>query len=172
MNAPVTGLARGSYWRTALPRFAAFFLLWVVLMQSAKSADIAFGAFAATAATWASLRLLPPVTGRVRLLALAGMLPYFLRQSVVAAFDIARRALAPRVRLAPGFVSCPLQSAPGLARNTLATITSLLPGSVPADEIDGVLVYHALDVTQPVAQQLLDTERRFSPVLVAGRRHD
>ena len=60
----------------------------------------------------------------------------------------------------------------GLARNTFSTITSLLPGSVPADEADGVLVYHCLDTTQPVVEQLWREERLLARALVAGRRHD
>lgn len=158
--------------RTALARGAAFLILWIVLIQSAKPADLVFGAFASLGATWVSLRLLPPSAGRLRFAALLALLPYFLWQSVVAAWDIARRALSLRVRIAPGFVDCPLKSPPGFARNTLATITSLLPGSVPADDVDGALVYHALDVTQPVVSQLLETEQRFAHALVAGQRHD
>ena len=60
----------------------------------------------------------------------------------------------------------------GLARNTFTTITSLLPGTVPCGEEDGVLIYHCLDTTQPVVDQLLDEERRLACVVVAGRSHD
>jgi multicomponent Na+:H+ antiporter subunit E len=60
---------------------------------------------------------------------------------------------------------------PGFARNTFATITSLLPGTIAADEVDGVLVYHCLDDTTPVVEQLLQEERLLAPALVAGRRH-
>jgi multicomponent Na+:H+ antiporter subunit E len=143
-----------------------------VLRPSPHATDIAFGACATALATWASVRLLPPQTGRIRLIALLAMLPYFLWQSVVAAFDIARRALSPRMQVNPGFVDCPMKLPPGLARNTLATITSLMPGSVPADEVEGALVYHALDATQPVVAQLLETERRFAHTLVRGLPHE
>jgi multicomponent Na+:H+ antiporter subunit E len=158
--------------RVAAARGAAFFVLWMVLMQSAKPADVAFGAFATVAATWASLRLLPPASGSLRFGALVALLPHFLWESVRAGIDVARRAFAPSLPLSPGFVSCPLGFPPGLARNTFSTITSLLPGSVPADEADGVLVYHCLDTAQPVVEQLWQEERLLARALVAGKRHD
>ncbi len=157
--------------RAALARGAAFGALWMVLIQSTKLPDVAFGAFATVAATWVSLRLLPPASGCLRFGALVALLPHFLRESVRAGIDVARRAFAPSLPLSPGFVVCPLGFPPGLARNTFATITSLLPGSVPADEEDGGLVYHCLDTTQPVVEQLWQEERLLARALVAGRRH-
>jgi multicomponent Na+:H+ antiporter subunit E len=76
------------------------------------------------------------------------------------------------MRLNPGFVACPLSFPPGFARNTFATITSLLPGSVSAGEAEGELVYHCLDDTTPVVEQIWKEERLLARALVAGRRHD
>jgi multicomponent Na+:H+ antiporter subunit E len=60
----------------------------------------------------------------------------------------------------------------GQARNTFATVTSLLPGTVPlADEETGI-VYHCLDTTQPVADQLAADERAYGKALEPGRAHD
>ena len=158
--------------RAALIRGVAFFALWLVLMQSLKLADLAIGAFAAVFATWVSLRLLPPAAGRLRLGNLLMLLPHFLWQSVRAGVDVAGRALAPRVRLHPGFVRFPAGLPAGLARNTFTTITSLLPGTVPCGEEDGVLVYHCLDITQPVVAQLSDEESRLAGIVVTGQSHD
>ena len=47
----------------------------------------------ASAATWVSLRLLPPASGRLRFGALLALLPHFLWESVLAGVDVARRAL-------------------------------------------------------------------------------
>jgi multicomponent Na+:H+ antiporter subunit E len=175
MNAPPSAMPAtrlDSPRRAATARGTAFFALWMVLMQSMKPADVAFGAFAAVAATWVSLRLLPPASGCLHFGALVALMPHFLWESVRAGIDVARRAFAPSLPLSPGFVSCPLGFPPGLARNTFSTITSLLPGSVPADEADGVLVYHCLDTTQPVVEQLWQEERLLARALVAGKRHD
>ena len=59
----------------------------------------------------------------------------------------------------------------GIARNTFATITSMMPGTVPCGEIDGVLEYHCLDIREPVVEALWAEERRLARALTAGRRH-
>jgi multicomponent Na+:H+ antiporter subunit E len=156
---------------TALWRGTAFFLLWLVLMQSGKPADLTIGVFASIGATWVSLRLMPPVAGCLHFNKLLTLLPHFLGESVLAGIDVARRALNPRLPLRPGFVTCPLAFPPGFARNTFATITSLLPGSVPADEAEGVLIYHCIDTEASVVEQLWKEERLLAKALVAGRRH-
>jgi multicomponent Na+:H+ antiporter subunit E len=156
----------------ALARGAALFALWMLLMPSLKPADLAIGAFATFAATWVSLHLLPSTAGSLRFGALLALMPHFLRESVRAGIDVAMRAFDPRLPLRPGFVECPLDFPPGHARNTFATITSLLPGSVPVGGGDAALVYHCLDTTQPVVEQLWAEERLLARALVAGRRHD
>jgi multicomponent Na+:H+ antiporter subunit E len=156
---------------TALWRGTAFFLLWMVLMQSGKPADLAIGVGASVAATWVSLRLMAPAAGCLHFGQLLALLPHFLWESVLAGVDVARRALDPGLPLRPGFVACPLAFPPGFARNTFATITSLLPGSVPADEAEGVLIYHCIDTEAPVVEQLWKEERLLARALVAGQRH-
>lgn len=156
---------------TALWRGAAFFLLWMLLMQSTKPSDLFVGMLACVGATWTSLRLMPPASGCVHFGKLFTLLPHFLWESVLAGVDVASRALRPRIVLSPGCVSCPLAFPPGFARNTFATITSLLPGSVTADEAEGVLVYHCLDDKAPIVEQIWQEERLLARALVAGRRY-
>ncbi len=93
--------------RIVLARGAMFFALWLVLMQSTKPGDLAVGALATLAATWASLRLLPPQTGRVRFFRLLALVPRFLWQSLIAGIDVARRVFAPSLPLHTGFVDYP-----------------------------------------------------------------
>lgn len=152
----------------AASRAAAFALLWVVLMPSANLGDIAVGLFASICACATSLWLQPPRQGHLRFFVLISLLPHFLYQSLLAGWDVARRAFDPRMPMQPGMVDCPLDLSPGLPRNTFATITSLLPGSVPCGDKDGALVYHCLDVSQPAVQQLKEEERLFARALVAG----
>ena len=156
--------------RAALSRGAILFGLWVVLMRSGAPADVVFGLFAAGIATRVSFHLIPPEMGYVRYGALLTFMPHFLYESVLAGIDVARRAFDPRLPLRPGFITYPVSVPPGLARNTFATITSLLPGSVPADEVDGALVYHCLDITQPVVEQLSAEERTLAKALVSEQR--
>jgi multicomponent Na+:H+ antiporter subunit E len=156
---------------TILWRGTAFFLLWLVLMQSGKPADLVVGLVASIAATGVSLRLMPPAAGTLHFGQLLALFPHFLSESVLAGIDVARRALDPRLPLRPGFVNCPVGFPPGLARNNFATITSLMPGSVAADEVDGGLVYHCLDTQASVVEQLWKEERLLAKALVARRRN-
>lgn len=157
--------------RAALIRGLWFMILWLALMPSAKPVDLAIGLLATIAATFASLQLLPRMAGRVRFLSLFAFVPHFLWQSVVAGSDVARRALSPRLPLQPGFVVCRVGFPVGVARNEFAAITSLLPGTVPAGEDENAIVYHCLDITQPVPEQIAVEERRLVSALVSGERH-
>ena len=156
----------------ALARAVAFYLLWLVLMQSAKPGDLIIGLLAALAATRVSLHLLAPASGCLRFGSMIALFPHFLWVSIAAGIDIARRVFDPRMPLQSGFIRCPLGFPPGLARNTFSTFTSLMPGSVPVDESNEDLIYHCLDTSQPVVEQLWAEERLLAKALIAGRRHD
>ncbi|MEX3921957.1 Na+/H+ antiporter subunit E [Paraburkholderia sp. BR10872] len=160
-----------SHWRVALTRAVCFLALWIILMPSVKPADLVCGLIATLVATQMSLRLLPPVAGRVRLGALLVFVPHFLLQSLLAGIDVARRALDPRLPLRPGIVVYRVGFPPGTARNGFAIITSVLPGSLPVDETADGLVYHCLDTSKRVDEQLADEERRLAGALVSGERH-
>ncbi len=163
--------AANSTMRATLSRGIGLFALWIVLMPSAKPADLVVGALAAAGATWVSLRLLPPASGRVRFAALLALLPRFLWQSLLAGIDVARRAFAPRMRLAPGFVTYRTGFPRGQARNNFATITSLMPGSVPVGDGPDTIEFHCLDASQPVVEQMAEEERLLAKALVPGERH-
>jgi multicomponent Na+:H+ antiporter subunit E len=151
--------------RPAVVRAVGFLVVWIVL-TGGNPADLGAGAVAALAATWASLRLLPPSTSRMQLSAFARLVLRFLRQSVVAGVDVARRALDPRLPLHPGFVVYPVGLPRGPARHVFTTLMSLLPGTVPtgADARSQLLV-HCLDSEQPVAAQLAAEEAVFARVI-------
>jgi multicomponent Na+:H+ antiporter subunit E len=137
----------------ALPRAALFLCLWLVL-AGAKPADLPAAAAAITAATWTSLHLLEPGASRRSLAGLARLALLFPYHSVVAGLDVARRALDPRLPLRPGFVVYPTRLGPGVRQNVFTTLTSLLPGTVPTGESNGHILYHCLDVDQPVLAEL------------------
>ena len=137
----------------ALIRGAILLAFWVVLIGT-DVADLVAGFITAAIATWVSLWLLPPVRARVRLIALPVLIARFAWQSVIAGWDVARRALDPKLPLAPGFVDYRCDFPPGIGRNAFASLTSLLPGTVPIADDGKMLRYHCLDVNQPVAAQL------------------
>ena len=151
------GISAGGWWSSAAWRAALFICLWLVL-AGANVGDIAAAAAAVAAATWTSLHLLEPNASRRSPLAIVQLVLLFLYHSVVAGADVARRALDPRLPLRPGFVAYPTGLPRGLRRNVFATLTSLLPGTVPTGERDGQLFYHCLDVEQPVLAELAAEE--------------
>jgi multicomponent Na+:H+ antiporter subunit E len=157
--------------RPAMARAAGFFVLWLVL-ASGNPIDLAPGAVAALASTWVSIRLLPPGAIRVRSAALIRFVLHFLRQSVVAGVDVARRALDPRLPLHPGFVVYQAGLPSGPVQNMFTTLMSLLPGTVPTGSVvGGGLFIHCLDVEQAVTAQLAAEEALFSRV-VGWKRDD
>lgn len=158
------GQAAGGAMRTAIVRGAGFLVLWVVLI-GLDPTDAVVGVFTAAAATWVSLRLLPPGSHRLRLAALPRLALRFLWQSVIAGVDVARRAFDPRMPLKTGFVLYPTRYPRGPGRNAFASMTSLLPGTVPAEDDAQGLLYHCLDVEQPIAEQLASEEQALSRTL-------
>jgi multicomponent Na+:H+ antiporter subunit E len=160
---------RGAGATLGLPPGAAsraiwFIALWLVI-AGADPADLPAGAAAVVAATWTSLRLLPPSGVRGLPAAMVRLAPRFLYQSVIAGADVARRALDPRLPLRPGFVAYPVGFPPGTTRNVFTTLTSLLPGTVPIGTESSALVYHCLDVDQPVVSQLAAEEAALTRAL-------
>jgi multicomponent Na+:H+ antiporter subunit E len=158
--------------RIVLTRGAWFFALWIVLMQSGKPADLAVGALASIAATWVSLRLLPPYAGHIRLAVLVALLPRFVWQSLRAGFDVAMRAFSPRLPLRTGFVQYRTGFPRGQARNNFATITSLMPGTVPAGDGEHTIEFHCLDTSQPIQADMAEEERLLAKALIPGESHE
>ena len=147
--------------RPSLARTAGFLAFWLIL-SGLNLGDLPVGVLAAVIATWTSLRLLPAWQRSFRPIASTRLAFRFLSQSIVAGTDVARRALDPRLPLHPGFVTYPVRFPPGATRNAFTALTSLLPGTVPAGNDGENLVYHCLDIDQPVAAQLAAEEIALS----------
>jgi multicomponent Na+:H+ antiporter subunit E len=155
----------------SLARAAIFFVFWVVLCDL-RPADLVVGVLAAIAATWASLRVLPPGRWSLHSVALARLILRFPLQSIAAGIDVARRVLDPRLPLRPGIVIYHSRLPSGPEQNAFCTLTSLLPGTLPcgSDGGDGLMI-HCLDVDQPVSERLAAEEALFLEV-VGGVRRD
>jgi multicomponent Na+:H+ antiporter subunit E len=147
--------------RAALLRTAGFFGFWLLLARPLAFdwADLAVGLLAAALATWASLQLLPPGPLRLRYGALVRLVARFLWQSLVAGLDVARRVFDPRLPIKPGYLAYPVRIPDGPRRAAFGAFTSLMPGTLPVGtDPDGSLVYHCLDLDQPVASSLARDE--------------
>lgn len=154
-------------WRAILTRGVGYFLLWLI-MAGGQSADLVPGIAAAVLATWVSLVLLPldPAFAQVRPLAVLRLALRFVWGSIVAGLDIARRAFSPSLPLKPGYVTYRVALPPGTSRNVFTSVTSLMPGTLPTGtgESDGV-IYHCLDVDQPVLHELGQEEAQLVAAL-------
>ena len=128
-------------------RTALFAALWFALAGTAAEGlaaeGLIAGAGAVAAAVWLSLRLVP-ARRPLALWRLAGHLPRFLWGSLVGGIDVSRRALAPRLRLRPGWRMVPLDLPDG-GRVALGAELSLMPGTLAAGSDGARLVVHLLD---------------------------
>ena len=147
----------GYPWRVVVLRWLGYLALWVALI-GLDLLDLVVGGLAAAVATRVSLRLLPPGAHPVRLAALHRLVLRFLWQSVSAGIDVAHRAFSPSLPLRPGFIQYPTGYRRGPARNTFASISSLLPGTLAVRDDEQGLLYHCLDLDQPVVAELAAAE--------------
>ena len=147
-------------WPPALGRLAGFLGFWVVL-DGIDPAGLLIGLGAAAAAAWTSLRLFPPSPGRFRIFPLTLLGLHFIWGSVLAGVDVARRAFAPRILMRQGFVTYACRLPAGTGRELFLAMTSLMPGSLPVEVNDGVVLMHCLDTEQPAASQMADHESRL-----------
>src|SRR5271170_8392193 len=134
---------------SAVARWMGLLVLWL-LIAGTNPSDLPAGMVAAALASWASLILHPPGTQRVRFVPLLWLGLSLLFNSVIAGFDIALRALDPKLPLHPGIVRYAPSLPPGPARAVFGMIESLVPGTLPMGSApDGMLLVHCLDTAQP-----------------------
>jgi multicomponent Na+:H+ antiporter subunit E len=95
----------------------------------------------------------------------AGVLPFavfFVRQSVLGGWDVARRVMGPRLAIDPGFVDYRTSLPDGAERHLFLSVISLLPGTLTAQfEGDAVRV-HAIDAASDIQPELAALERRIA----------
>ncbi len=90
---------------------------------------------------------------------------WFAVQALRGAVDVAGRALAPGLPVAPGWTRYPLRLPPGAPRLVMANAITLLPGTLTAELIEGGpesdhLIVHLLDARVDPAPDLAALEAR------------
>lgn len=140
---------------TLITRTLCATLLWWVL---AGGSAWAFGLPVVALAVGASMALQPTRRLHVRPLALLRFLAFFALRSLIAGFDVARRAFSPGPRIAPAIVNHRLRLPAGPTRVFLADTMSLLPGTLSAALDGDRLRLHVLDSGLPHEQELRAAE--------------
>jgi multicomponent Na+:H+ antiporter subunit E len=151
-------------------RMAVFMVAWLALAGWSVP-DALAGLAAAAAATAISLRLAPSGAR----LSPGGLFRFALRfmvRSLAAGLDVARRAFDPALPLSPGFVEHTSELGPGTARDALAAVLSLQPGTLPAAATQNGFLIHGLDMTRPVAADVAEDERAFTAVFARDPRRE
>lgn len=137
-------------------------VLWVLLSSAAPEYAV-YGLVSVSAATALSLWLLPapgpdrprsPRAGLARRLrGGAGLVGWFLGQSVVGGVDVARRALRRTPDIAPEVLPARIDLPPGGARHLAVLLMNLMPGSMVQRAGEDVVELHTLAAElEPVAQ--------------------
>lgn len=144
-------------WRQVLRRSLELAIIWLILTGAHADAWLP-GLIVVVPAAFASLLLPPGQTWNWRLLGLYRFLPFFLRRSLLAGIDVARRALSPTPGLEPGLHHYHWRLATGPARIFFANTVSLLPGTLSVGIGEDKLLIHTLNADQDLDRELTHLE--------------
>lgn len=150
------------HWRWLLILSTLAGLWW--LLAGGEPASWVIGAPAVLAAGWAMRRLRERSPGTVSVTGLVRFIPFFLWESLCGGVDVARRILAPRMRIQPGFSKFRTELRQQDARVFLVTCVSLLPGTLAADLQGDGLSLHVLDMESDPEPELRRLERSVARV--------
>ena len=155
--------------RTLPPRLALFALLWWVLTDGRVGSwtiGVPGVLLAALVSALSSARV-GVGTDRWTSWSLRGVLrlvPFFLWYSLRGGTDVAFRAFAPTMPLAPDLVDYPLRLPPGRAQVLMANLTSLMPGTLSVLIQDRFLRVHVLNLHGAYESDLESLERHVAAV--------
>ena len=145
-------------------RASGLALAWLVV-AGPNPASWLIGLPTVAFATWASLRLAPPLPYRISPVGLLVFLAYFVRESLRGGWDVAMRTLSPRMRIAPGQTEYACSLPEGLPIVLFTGCVSLLPGTL-SRRFDGRQTsLHLLDAREPQEAQLQELETRIATML-------
>lgn len=129
--------------RAACSRALLLAFGWWALTEGAPS-SLAFGIPVVAAATLASLATTAPRSLRLRPRAFAWLVGTFLSGSFRGGWDVARRALSPRLPLSPVLIHYSMRLEPGFEQRVFTSLVTLMPGTLSADVLGQDVRIHAL----------------------------
>jgi multicomponent Na+:H+ antiporter subunit E len=141
-------------------RAGGFGLGWCVLTETRPWANWPLALLVILGATATSWQLRSASGVRLRPLRVLQFIPWFVVQSWLGGFDVARRALSPRMPLQTGFIDAPCRIPPGPARVALIWVLNLQPGTAVVAAGATHLRVHVMDTARHRPESLADLERR------------
>jgi multicomponent Na+:H+ antiporter subunit E len=136
-----------------------FGALWVVLAGYENPSSWIIGGPAVVAASWSYCILSTRGRGRLSVMGIFRLLPFFFWESLKGGFDVTRRVLGRRLDVEPGLLEYPLRLSTPSGRVLFVGMVSLLPGTLSADLRDNNLLVHTLDVRGDVMSEIDRLER-------------
>ncbi len=138
-------------------------LLWWLLTNGDPSSWL-IGIPVVLAASWSLQHLRATSRQSFSINGLIRFIPYFIWESLRGGIDVARRTLAPRLQIRPGFVIYPTLLQGNNARVFFINCVSLLPGTLAADFNDDQLTIHMLDDSIDPEDELRRLEHAVSRI--------
>jgi multicomponent Na+:H+ antiporter subunit E len=136
-------------------------LIWLGLNGADWSSWIVGGPVV-IAAAWISVKLLPAIPWHWSASGALAFAGFFLRESWRGGWDVACRALSPKLALSPAIVCVPFHLPSGAARLFFCGTISLLPGTAVVEITEKSLCVHALDGSPRVEEELRELENRVA----------
>jgi multicomponent Na+:H+ antiporter subunit E len=157
--------ARGS--RAVVLRALLLAAGWWILTEG-EPGGLVFGALVVLVALIVGLALPSPPPPRWRPIGVLRFASVFAVRSVRGGIDIARRALAPRVRIAPCVTDYTLRLPEGAARNVFLGTLSLMPGTLAIACVGDRLEVHVIAARAELDDELAALEASIAEA--AGER--
>jgi len=134
--------------------------LWLLIAEGAASSWV-IGLPSVAFATWLSLQLSPPARLAVRPGGAIRFVGFFLKESLLGGLDVARRTLAPELRIAPGIKAFDTKLPRGFHQLLFGSCVSLLPGTLSVTLKNDQLRMHLLDQQTDPVRSLRQLELRI-----------
>lgn len=149
-------------------RGAIFTGLWWILTEG-RAGFWPIGVAGVALATLLSLQLMPSTRKRVSIVRIPRFVAYFLWRAMKGGAQVAAMAMRPRLDLHPGVVELDLRLPDQGARILLASILSLLPGTLSCGLEGKRLSLHVLDDRGPIEAEVRDAEAQVCALLGSAR---
>lgn len=148
-------------WADGLGWMLLYSALWALFAEGGGwSLGVPSILLAVVLSVWLGVRPWQP-----SLRALPGFIGFFLGRMIAGGWDVAVRALHPRLPLQPAWLDYPLRSESPRVRLLLSALVGLLPGSLSSRVEGDRMRVHVLDERQAWEPTVVELEQRLAKLL-------